>query len=73
MLPGFTAEQSLAGTRNRYRPPALRDTRGTGPVVVTPQSFDLNQCVNSCYSPDQECVDGCYIIMAMEMAMQMQP
>jgi hypothetical protein len=72
MLPGFTAEHSLTGANNRYRLSALRATSGD-PAVVTSQSFDLNQCVNSCYSPDQDCVDGCYIILAMEMAMQMLP
>lgn len=73
MLPGFTAEHSLTGASNRYRPAALRSTRGTDPSVVTPQSFDLNACINVCYSPDQECVNGCYFLMAMDMAMQMLP
>lgn len=71
MLPGFTAEHSLTGAGNRYRPQALRGTRGADPAVVTPQRFDLNACVNLCYSPDQQCVDACYWLDAISMATDM--
>jgi hypothetical protein len=71
MLPGFTAEHSLTGAGSRYRPPAVRNTRGADPATVTPQRFDLNTCVNNCYSPDQECVDACYTLDAIQMATDM--
>jgi len=70
MLPGFTGELSISGPRHTYQMSDHLGSSGSGGEIM-PQSFDLNACIAACYSPDKECVNGCFTLEAISMATDM--
>ncbi len=68
--PGFTAEASLYKTSEHYRISTVQTTLGRD-TRVFPQACDLDACLSVCYLPDQQCVDGCYLLHAVCMATSM--